>query len=78
MPDERSVVLPKEWQPRSACNAEVNDDIEPMLNFIEQKELLHNELLERTAETVKIVAALGGQANGYRRDRRRAVQRMVA
>ena len=39
---------------------------------------MHNELFECTAETMKIIAALGGQANGYRRDRRRAVQRMVA
>ena len=27
---------------------------------------------------MKIIAALGGQTNGYRRDRRRAVQRLVA
>ena len=73
IPDERPVVLPKEWQPRSARDAEVVDDMEPMLNLAEQEGLLHNELLECTAETVKIIAALGGQTGGYRRDRRRAV-----
>ena len=78
MPDERSVVLPKEWQPRSACDAEVNDDMEPMLNLVEQEEFLRDELFRCTTETVNIIAALGGQANGYRRNRRRAVQRMVA
>ena len=71
-------MLPKEWQPRSARDAEVKDDMELMLKLVEQEELQHNELLECTAETMKIIAALGGQANGYRRDRRRAVQRMVA
>ena len=73
IPDERSVVLPKEWQPRSARDAEVEDGMELMLNVVEQEELLHNELSECTAETVKIIAALGGQTGGYRRDRRRAV-----
>ena len=49
-----------------------------MLNFIEQEELLRDELMECADETVRIVAALGGQRVGYKRKRRQAMQRMVA
>ena len=50
----------------------------PMLNFIEQEEHLYDEIAKCAAETVQIVGALGGQKIGYQRERRRAVQRMVA
>ena len=50
----------------------------PMLNLIEQEELLCKEIAECAAETVLIVEAPGGQIIGYKRERRQAVQRMVA
>ena len=58
MPDERRVALPKEdppWRPRES---EVEDDMQPMLNLIEQEEILHKELVECAAETALIIEAL--------------------
>ena len=49
-----------------------------MLSLLAQDELLSHELQQCAAETVKLVAALGGQATAYRRERMQAVQRMVA
>ena len=57
---------------------ETKDDIQPVLSVIEQEELLSSELLACAAETVQIVAALGGQRVGYRRERRQAVRKMVS
>ena len=57
---------------------DVEDDLGPMLSLIEQEELLSSELLACAAETVQIVAALGGQRVGYRRERRQAVRKMVS
>ena len=78
MPDERRFALPSEWQPWPPCDSEAEDDMQQMLNVIEQEEYVHNEFVECAAETVRIVAALGSQGVGYKRERRRAVQRMVA
>ena len=51
MPNERSVKLPREWQP---ANVEIEeDDLVPLLNFIEQEELLRAELMECVDETVR-------------------------
>ena len=75
MPDERSARLPREWRP---LIVETKDDIQPVLSLIEQEELLSSELLACAAETVQIVAALGGQRVGYRRERRQAVRKMVS
>ena len=49
-----------------------------MLNVLEQEELLSQELQQCAAETVRLVAALGGQRAAYHRERKRAVQRMGA
>ena len=49
-----------------------------MLNLLEQEELMSYELQQRAAETIRIVAALGGRSTGYRRERKKAVRRMVA
>ena len=43
MPDERTVALPKELQSGVPSDSEIWDDMRPMLNLIEQEELLHNE-----------------------------------
>ena len=50
----------------------------PALNLIEQDELLYKELVECAAETAQIVATFGGRRTGYQRERRQAVQRMIA
>ena len=76
MPNERSVKLPRELRPANVEAEE--DDLVPLLNFIEQEELLRDELMECADETVRIFAALGGQRVGYKRKRRQAMQRMVA
>ena len=78
MPDERTVALPKEWRSGVPCDSEVGDDMRPMLKLIEQEEHLYDEIVKCAAETVQIVGALGSQKIGYQRERRRAVQRMVA
>ena len=57
---------------------EAEDDLETMLNFPEQEEALGSELQLCTAETIRIIAALGGQGAGCRRERKQAVHRMVA
>ena len=75
VPDERRPRLTKEWRP---ANVEVEDDFEPMFNFLGQEELMSHELQQCAAETVRLVAALGRQRTGYRRERRQAVRRMVA
>ena len=49
-----------------------------MFNFLEQEELMSHELQQCAAETVRLVAALGGQRASYRRERGQAVRRMVA
>ena len=57
---------------------QVEDDLEPVFNFVKQEELLSSELLQCAAETVRFVAALGCQRAGYRRERRQAVRKIVA
>ena len=57
---------------------DVEDDLGPMLNLLEQEELLSRELQQCAAETVRLVAALGSQRTAYHRERKQAVQRMVA
>ena len=57
---------------------DVEDDLGPMLNVLEQEELLSQELQQCAAETVRLIAALGGQRAAYHRERKQAVQRMVA
>ena len=75
LPDERRPRLPREW---STTIPEVDDDLGPMLNLLEQEELLSQELQQCAAETVRLIAALGGQRAAYHRERKQAVQRMVA
>ena len=77
MPDERRTILPSAWQPWSH-DAETEDDLQPILNLIEQDELLYKELTEHAAETAQIVASLGGRRTGYQRERRQAAQRMIS
>ena len=78
MPDERRPILPSGWRPWSPDEPDTEDDLEPVLNLIEQDELLYDELLECAAEAAQIVASLGGRKTGYRRERRQAAQRMVS
>ena len=75
LPDERRPRLLQEW---SMTTTDVEDDLGPMLNLLEQEELLSRELQQCAAETVRLVAALGGQRTAYHRERKQAVQRMVA
>ena len=78
MPDERRPILPSGWRPWSPDEPDTEEDLEPVLNLIEQDELLYDELLECAAEAAQIVASLGGRKTGYRRERRQAAQRMVS
>ena len=78
MPDERRPILPSGWRPWSPDEPDTEDDLEPVLNLIEQDELLYDELLECAAEAAQIVASLGGRKTGYRRERRQAAQRMIS
>ena len=73
--DERRSRLPQEW---NTSIPKDDNDLEPMLSLLAQDELLSHELQQCAAETVRLVAALGGQATAYRRERMQAVQRMVA
>ena len=59
--------LPREWRPANVEAEE--DDLVTLLNFIEQEELLRDELMECADETVRIVAAPGVQRVGYKRNR---------
>ena len=57
---------------------EAEDDLEPMLDFLKQEEVLSSDLQHCAAEMVRILAAFGGQGAGYRCERKQAVRRMVS
>ena len=56
----------------------IESDMQLFLNMISQEELLIAELTKWTDDKVKIVAMLGGHRRKYRRERGRAVRKMVA